>query len=326
MLYGRLYSKTFIWQGDPTSAPPPPGDANRPVLLVQPQPRPSQRGQVTIGAAPAAIPFGGPLIVAPIPQRPRAGQAIIVRQLQDGAAAQQSGPVPTALVVTRPQRPVPGEVFVFAAPPEQTRADTPTPVLFTRTVPPAGLRTGWVIIRLPAPEPSGPGEPPDVETPTGLVLDAHENRLTLDAHLSQLVLDAHESGLTLDAHEMGLILDKGGDPLATPVFYTGDTWEPLKATAVDANGNAVNISTATSVRMVAKRTGGAEVITGTTVNLDDGQPANRGRWSYTWASGDLAVAGDYVPELEVTWPGGPPTRIQTYRTDTEKFVVKADND
>jgi hypothetical protein len=113
--------------------------------------------------------------------------------------------------------------------------------------------------------------------------------------------------------------------MANPVYYTGDTWPPLSGTVKDAGGNAVNISTATSIRMVAKS--GATIITGATANDDDGSNPNRGRWHYNWAAADLSVAGDYIPEIEVTWDAvSSPPKIETFRLDTEKFTVKADND
>jgi hypothetical protein len=114
--------------------------------------------------------------------------------------------------------------------------------------------------------------------------------------------------------------------MAIPEYFTGDTWPPLSGTVKDASDAAVNISGATSIRMIAKRSGGTEVIAGTATIVDDSTTPNRGKWTYEWASSDLSVAGSYVPEIEVTWPGGPPTRIETFRTDSETFTVKADND
>jgi hypothetical protein len=109
-------------------------------------------------------------------------------------------------------------------------------------------------------------------------------------------------------------------------YKTGDTFPDLAGTIQDASGNAINVSTATSIRMVAKRTGGTEVITGTTIKDDDGTVPLRGRWHYVFASGDLAVAGTYEVEVEVTWTAG---KIETFpdaQSRNPTFVVTPDLD
>lgn len=108
--------------------------------------------------------------------------------------------------------------------------------------------------------------------------------------------------------------------MAVPVYYTGDTWPPLSGTAKDASGVAVDLSTSTSMRMVAKQVDGAAVIAGTAAFVSTGSD---GKWKYVWQSGDLATAASYCPELEVTWGTG---RIETFRDDAVTFLVKADND
>lgn len=112
--------------------------------------------------------------------------------------------------------------------------------------------------------------------------------------------------------------------MATPVYYTGDTWPPMTGTVKDSAGVAVDISTADSLRMIAKRSGGVELIDGVATNNTDGVD---GKWKFTWAADDLTVAGDYVPEIEVTWDNlSTPPKIETFRDDTQKFTVLADND
>jgi hypothetical protein len=112
--------------------------------------------------------------------------------------------------------------------------------------------------------------------------------------------------------------------MATPVYYTGDTWPPMTGTVKDSTGAAVDISSADSLRMVAKISGAATVIEGAAANLTDGTD---GKWEYTWAADDLSVAGDYVPEIEVTWDNAStPPKIETFRDDSQKFTVRADND
>jgi hypothetical protein len=109
-------------------------------------------------------------------------------------------------------------------------------------------------------------------------------------------------------------------------YKTGDSYPPIRGTVKDNTGAAVAISTATTVRMIAKRVGGTETVTGATVKLDDGSTPLRGRWEYQLATSDLAVAGDYEVELEVTWPGG---KIETFPDNQSRnpvITVSADLD
>lgn len=106
--------------------------------------------------------------------------------------------------------------------------------------------------------------------------------------------------------------------MATPVYYTGDTWPPLSGTAV------ADLSTADSIRMIAKLNAGATVIAGTASFITDGSD---GAWEYPWGASDLTVAGTYTPEIEVTWDAlSSPPKIETFRDDAVTFLVKADND
>lgn len=110
--------------------------------------------------------------------------------------------------------------------------------------------------------------------------------------------------------------------MATPIYYTGDTWPPITGTCKDANGTAVDLSTSDSLRFVAKS--GSTVITGTAAFNTDGID---GKWKYTWAAADLTTAGSYVPEIEVTWDSAStPVKIETFRDDNQTFTVATDND
>jgi hypothetical protein len=112
--------------------------------------------------------------------------------------------------------------------------------------------------------------------------------------------------------------------MVTPEYYTGDTWPPLTGAATDADGAALDLSSADGLRMIAKAASGATVIEGAAANLTDGTD---GKWSYTWAADDLSVAGSYCPELEITWDeSSSPPKIETCRDDAVTFLVKADND
>lgn len=114
--------------------------------------------------------------------------------------------------------------------------------------------------------------------------------------------------------------------MATPVFYTGDNWPPLQGTVKDADGVVVSIATAVSMRMVAKLA--TDVIEGVAVKRDatrggDGIGTD-GKWEYVWALTDLDIPGvGWIPEIEVTWPS---SKVETFRTDTETFTIKTDND
>jgi hypothetical protein len=119
--------------------------------------------------------------------------------------------------------------------------------------------------------------------------------------------------------------------MATPEYYTGDTWPPLTGTAKNAAGNPQDISSADSLRAISKRVGGTEVIAGTAVfkEVVHGGAGNGtdGEWQYVWDADDLTLAGEYIPELEVTWDElSSPPKVETFRLDSEKFIVHADND
>lgn len=109
-------------------------------------------------------------------------------------------------------------------------------------------------------------------------------------------------------------------------YKTGDTWPPIKGTVTDADEAAVNIFTATSVRFIAKKVGGTEVVTGVATKLDDGTVPLRGRWQYTWASNDLSVAGDYEVEIEVTWSAGQIETFPDAASRNPKYNVSTDLD
>lgn len=107
-------------------------------------------------------------------------------------------------------------------------------------------------------------------------------------------------------------------------FKTGDTSPDITGTVTDANG-PVNISTATALKFIA--VSGAKVITGAAVNLDIGDVPTRGKWRYVFTATDLNTVGDFEAEIEVTFPGGPPTKITTFpnaKSRNPRFTVTAD--
>lgn len=119
--------------------------------------------------------------------------------------------------------------------------------------------------------------------------------------------------------------------MATPEWYTGDTWPPISFTVKDALGAAVDVSTSDSLRFIAKVDGGADVIAGAAafcaVEFGGTADGTDGKVQYEWAAGDTDIPGDWIPECEVTWDElSTPPKIETFRLDSEKFVIKADND
>lgn len=84
---------------------------------------------------------------------------------------------------------------------------------------------------------------------------------------------------------------------ASTVFTTGDT-------APDLTGTVNTDLTGATLQLHLKPAGG-DVLTVTATTTD----ATNGAWSYTWAAGDLATAGRWVCELQVTYVDG---RIQTF--------------
>lgn len=117
--------------------------------------------------------------------------------------------------------------------------------------------------------------------------------------------------------------------MATPIYYTGDTWPPLGMTATDSAGVPVDLSSSDSLRMIAKQNSGADLIVGVPVFTDPDRggtgDGTDGKSEYFWAIDDLSIVAAYTPELEVTWDAGSsPPRIETFRQDA--FNVLADND
>ena len=78
-----------------------------------------------------------------------------------------------------------------------------------------------------------------------------------------------------------------------------DTWPALNATLSDVNG-PINLTTATTVKIIIKPTGGGSAITGTCTIVS----AAAGTVRYSWVSGDTALAGTYQGEFEITWADG----------------------
>ena len=96
-----------------------------------------------------------------------------------------------------------------------------------------------------------------------------------------------------------------------------DTWPALSATLSDQSG-LINLTTATTVKLILKTASGSATITGTCA-IDD---AVNGEVSYAWVSPDTDTVNSYNGEFEITWSNG---KVTTVPNDTYFTVeIKAD--
>lgn len=102
----------------------------------------------------------------------------------------------------------------------------------------------------------------------------------------------------------------------------GDRPGFLRGTCADADG-PVNIQAALEVRVLARKRDTAVLKLNVLATvLDDGTPANRGRWEYRWADADLDTAGNYELEVQVTWPSNERITFPTY--GYAELIVESD--
>ena len=88
---------------------------------------------------------------------------------------------------------------------------------------------------------------------------------------------------------------------ATPALTLkqDDTAPALQATLSDSNG-PINLTNATSVKLVMKGNNTATVVVGTCTITN----AAQGQVSYTFTAGNTATPDVYQVEFEITWSGG----------------------
>ena len=80
----------------------------------------------------------------------------------------------------------------------------------------------------------------------------------------------------------------------------------FRVTLQNADGTAIDLSLATSVRFIMKQSsGGTKLVSAPAAFLDR---AN-GVVEYTWASGDTDTVGPFQAEFEVIWPTGRPMTV-----------------
>ena len=94
-----------------------------------------------------------------------------------------------------------------------------------------------------------------------------------------------------------------------------DTREPVVAICQDANGNAINLTTASTVKFNMKNGAGTLIVNDST-HTSIVTPAS-GIIQYQWQAADTATAGDYTAEFQVTFADG---RILTF-PNTGNFNV-----
>jgi hypothetical protein len=90
----------------------------------------------------------------------------------------------------------------------------------------------------------------------------------------------------------------------------GDTIPPLSITLTD-NGAVVDLTTATTIKIIAVRAGApvfTRTVTGTSLGVVN----------MPWQTTDTAVAGMMTLEVEVTWPQ--PFAVQTFPADSVLYV------
>jgi hypothetical protein len=101
----------------------------------------------------------------------------------------------------------------------------------------------------------------------------------------------------------------------TFTYSDGDSGSKADET-VGTVARGVDLTGASTIRFIAKTTSLA--IVGTCAK-DATQTTNRGKGTYTWASGDTATIGMYDVEFEVNW-GGTPTKLETFPNDTYRTL------
>lgn len=101
--------------------------------------------------------------------------------------------------------------------------------------------------------------------------------------------------------------------MATTTIKRGSTLPALTAALVDASGNAINLTTATTVTMVMRLQSGSAPKISKTATITN---AATGAVSYSWTTQDTDTAGRYDVEWVVNWNSGDVQRfpIQGYQS------------
>ena len=111
--------------------------------------------------------------------------------------------------------------------------------------------------------------------------------------------------------------------MASDTFYIkkGDSAEDLTRTLKDADGNAVDVTSATIVFSMRRDGSKTNTVNRQSVTL---VTAASGIVKYVWQAGDTALSGKFIAEFEVTYSGG---KIQTFpNNEGDKFYVVVEDD
>lgn len=98
-----------------------------------------------------------------------------------------------------------------------------------------------------------------------------------------------------------------------------DTYPPVAITLTDSNG-AINLTTATGVKFVAKGTQSMTVITGACTITN----ATTGQVSYSWGATDTQTPDNYPVEIEITWTGGGKQKVPNAAASNPVIEIDAD--
>jgi len=116
----------------------------------------------------------------------------------------------------------------------------------------------------------------------------------------------------------------------------GDTYPPL-IRALEDEGGPLNLSTATSVRFLARKDNTLIVATCTVTTIAAAKATGFliGTWAdesitaaVTWTivTGDTSIAGTYKFEYEITWPNGKIETVPNAAAANPVLQIDADND
>lgn len=108
--------------------------------------------------------------------------------------------------------------------------------------------------------------------------------------------------------------------MVTVIRKQNDTLPPIRLQCVDADGVAVSLAAASSLRFIVQDETGTNIIDAA-ATADADQVNNKGWWSYTIQAGDLATAGRFLFEMEIDFAG----EKQTFPTNGQgRLIVKGE--
>lgn len=100
-----------------------------------------------------------------------------------------------------------------------------------------------------------------------------------------------------------------------------DTYPPLVATLIDANG-VINLTSAASVKFIMKGIATNTLVQNPCTIID----AVNGKVQYNWGASDAAVPDTYNMEFQITWGGGGKQTVPNAAAQNPQVLVDADLD